>query len=379
MKPIYKILLFGVSTLFSILILKFNFSKVDDLSTFALGTQTVTYYAKDRYMNPIHISAIDSIGERIFVNSWVKTGKKNVILILGNSQTHSVNQKKISEVNYVELLDRNFNDHKVLANTFANASLQDFFISYNYWKSILPIKILVIPVFLDDMRELNGISYNFFPNLVTNKFRFANNDNKLTQKLNKSFSDIYEEELKSKNFNQNDQLSTQEIVEKKLNIKFETNFEFWNNRKNAQGILFSKLYELRNTVFNIKATTIRPMMPSRYSDNIAALNLIVKDARQNNIKVFLYIPPIRNDFEKPYIPNEYIKLKNELQQMANNLEGTVYYEDFDNIIPGKYFGYKESTSLGRQTHEIDFMHFQYMGHRILSDSLSLYLQKNGIR
>jgi hypothetical protein len=378
-KPYFTLFLFGISTLFAILILKLNFSKVTDLTTFALGTKTVTYYAKDKYKNIIHISAIDSIGEKAFLNSWAKSGKKNVILFLGNSQTHSINQKKKGEVNYIELLDKNFNNHKVFANTFANASLQDFLISYNYWKSILPVKILVIPVFLDDMRELNGISYNFFPILISNKFNLVNIENNLIKKINLSFYNIYEKELKSKNPNQIEQISTQDIVEKRLNLLFDRNFDFWNNRKNAQGILFSKLYELRNTIFNIKATTIRPMMPSRYSDNISALDLIVKDAKKNKIKVFLYIPPIRNDFEKPYVPEEYTKLKNELQQIANNSEGAVYFKDFDNIVPGNYFGYKESTSLGRQTYEIDFMHFQYKGHLILSDSLSLYLQKNGIQ
>ncbi len=368
-----------ISLLGGLLILKLSFSKSTDLTTFALGTNTVTYWSKDANNNIIHISAIDSIGTKTLINSWSIAHKKDVLLLLGNSQTHSINQKKRNEVTYVEMLNKKINNYYVVANTFPNASIQDFLISYKYWKNVLPIKAVAIPLFLDDMRESNGIAYDFYPKLVDMNFNFAEKDILLLKNLNLTFSTLHQQKFALNNSNDFDGISTQDKVEKYLNKFLDSNWDVWNNRKNAQGIMFGKLYELRNTIFNIKATTVRRMIPDKYVDNITALNLIIKDASQNRIKLFLYVAPIRNDVTRPYDPKEYYKFKSEIKNLVNKYPNTIIFKDYDNIIPGKYFGYKESTSLGKQTKELDFMHFQFAGHTILFDSLSHLFFKNNIK
>jgi hypothetical protein len=377
MKSRFLIVIFMISFFGGVFILKLFFSNSTDLTNFALGNKTVTYWAKDAKDNLIHISTIDSIGNNTIINSWNQAGQKKVLLVLGNSQTHSINQKNINEFTYVEMLNKRFDLHYVIANTFPNASLQDFFISYKYWTKVLPVKVIVIPLFLDDMRELNGITYDFYPQLVNNNFQFEENDNLLIKKLNNSFSTLREKKIKfEKNY---ENLTTQDKVEKNLNFWLENNSIIWNNRNNAQGLLFGKLYELRNTIFNIKANTVRRMLPEKYTDNMTALELLIKDAKKNDIKLFLYVPPIRKDVKIPYNPNEYNLYKAQLQIIKNMYPNTVYYKDFDNIVPGKYFGFKASTSFGKEKYEIDFMHFQFIGHKILFDSLSVYLFNNGIR
>jgi len=379
MKARVLLIIFIISLFGALLILKVFFSKITDFSTFALGTETVTYWAKDSNENLIHISAIDSVGNNSIINSWTQSGQKNVLLVLGNSQTHSINQKNINEVTFVEMLNKRIDKYYVIANTYPNASLQDFLISYKYWMTVLPVKAVVIPLFLDDMREANGISYDFYPKLVDKNFSFEENDNILLRKLNISFSSLREKKIGLDDSKHNEKLSTQDIVEKYLNTQLDNNWTVWNNRKNAQGILFGKLYELRNTIFNIKATTVRRMIPDKYVDNMTALDLIISDVQKNGIKLFLYVPPIRNDAEKPYDPKEYRLFKSQILDILNKYPNTVYFKDYDKIIPSKYFGHKASTSLGKQTEELDFMHFQYTGHRILSDSLAVFLLNNGIR
>jgi hypothetical protein len=379
MKARVLLIIFAISLVNAILLLKYCFSTATDFSTFALGTETATYWATDSNRNIIHVSTIDSAGNQTLINSWRKAGKKNVLLVLGNSQSHSINQKKEGEVTYIELLHKNVKNYSVFANTFPNASMQDFLISYTYWKSILPIKAVVVPVFLDDMREINGIGYNFYPELGAQNFRFQENGSPLLRKLNRSFLSLRENELFEDSTGNHQHLSTQDKTEKLLNTMLENTWEVWNNRKNAQGLLFGRLYILRNTIFNIKATTVRRMMPDRYADNMAALDLIVSDARKNGIKVLVYVPPIRDDVDKPYDPKEYNTLKVQLQNISNRYLDVVHFKDYDNIVPGKYFGYKATTSLSNEKEELDFMHFQYTGHRILFDSLSAHLLNNGIR
>jgi len=241
------------------------------------------------------------------------------------------------------------------------------------------VKVVIIPLFLDDMREINGIPYDFYPKLVDDNFSFIQNDNFLLKKLNKSLSTIRDKKITLEYSSNNENISTQDKVERYLNMLLDNNWNIWNNRKNAQGILFGNLYQIRNTIFNIKATTVRHMLPEKYADNMSALDLIIKDAKKNDIKIYLYVPPIRNDVVIPYDRKEYNAFKFQLQEIVKNYPNTVYYKDFDNIIPGKYFGHKASTSLGKNTEELDFMHFQFIGHKILFDSLSFYLFNNGIR
>jgi hypothetical protein len=129
----------------------------------ALGTETVTYQATDENKNPIHIQKVNTGEQTLLIDGWKKRGKKPVILFFGNSQTHSINQRKDNEVNFVELLyKRNGNaGQDILCHSIPNASLQDFYLAYAYWKTIFPIKTVIIPVFMDDMRE-GGIRDVFF-------------------------------------------------------------------------------------------------------------------------------------------------------------------------------------------------------------------------
>lgn len=358
-------------------LLKYTFSTKTDYTTFALGTQTVTYWAKDSLSYPIHISTLDSSNFHLIKKRWKKNNSKNVILILGNSQSHSINQKKDKQVTFTELISNKINNHFVLANSFPNASLQDFYISYFYFINNFPVKYVVIPVFLDDMREVNGIDYDFFPEIIkNNSYLLDRKKDNLSIKLSKYIKD--KNELirhSSEKLNQ----TSQEKSELYINDFLTKHYDIWYNRTSAQGFIFGTLYELRNSLFNIKPTTIRKMIPDRYNDNLSALNNIINDALEKKIKILLYIPPIRKDVNLPYDSNEYNKLKFTLKNIVKVDTNHLFYKDYDNIVPSKFFGVKESTNLGNEKVEIDFMHFQFLGHKILSDSICNFFKKNNIQ
>lgn len=360
-------------------LINFNFSENANFENYALGTQTTTYWAKGTDKSIIHISAIDSSNSVQLNNGWQARGKKDVLLVLGNSQGHSINQKKEDEVTFVELLHSSIKSYDVLANTYPNASLQDFMISYFYWRSKLPVKAVLIPIFMDDLREKNGVKDDFYPLLIEEKFRFPEGNNNVFKSLNDDFKFVSETRINKKESDISGFETTQEKVEFFLNSYFDDHFSAWNNRKNVSSAIFSSLYELRNTVFNIKATTVRRMIPNRYNDNLKALDLIIADAKKSDVTIYLYIPPIRNDVQKPYDSIEYEKLKSYLTELPGKHPGRVFLKDFDNIVPGKFFGAKKSTKLGKDELELDFMHFQYAGHKILSDSLYQFLSITNLK
>lgn len=77
----------------------------------ALGTQTSSYQAKGTDGKVIHYLHLDSTETVQFENA-LNGSKDSATLILGNSQTHSINQLKKNDCNYVELLAVN-RQHKV--------------------------------------------------------------------------------------------------------------------------------------------------------------------------------------------------------------------------------------------------------------------------
>ena len=146
------------------------------------------------------------------------------------------------------------------------------------------------------------------------------------------------------------------------------------NRPNVRGDFFNWLYRLRNTVFRIKASTIRKMIPQRYELNMQALKLLVEDCVSERKKSILYIPPIRSDATLPYDENDYNNFKKQVKELSEKMGPLVYFRNYEGIVPAELWGYKAATNL-QSDREIDYMHFQYRGHQIMADSLQLILNQ----
>ncbi len=347
--------------------------KQNNFENFALGKNTSSYFASIDKQS-IHINKLNQTSLSSLKTGWINRGQKDVIFVLGNSQTHGINQKKKDHTNYAELLFRDFTPDsiEILTHSIQNANLQEHLLSFAYCKEILPIRYLVLPVFMDDLRE-SGIRKLFFPKLIADNFKLEG-QSEIIKKIN---AEIKVEEVLDtlpnaareikEDFASLDQ-TVQERSELFLNNILDSLSGSWRNRPNLRGQFFVNLYILRNTVFNINAQTERPIIPQRYKENMEALKEILKYSEKSNIKVLLYIPPIRNDVKIPYNLKKYGEFKGELKSLADNYDN-VSFKNFEDIVPGSLWGTKEATSFFDKE-ELDFMHFQYKGHQILSDSLS---------
>jgi hypothetical protein len=371
----YKYLLeLLISAVLAILVVQLYFNKAIVFEDMALGEETKRYLATDSGY-PIHLVNVDQ-AERSFIEGWKKRGSKPVILNMGNSQTHSINQMKNGEVTYVELLHNRLksDNYDLLANSFPNINLQEFLLLSEYWKTKLDVKALVIPLFMDDLRE-TGIRDVFISNLRASSFRLKDSTSPIVQKINKelsSFSVSADENAAG----DDDMKALHQTVQEKVELGFNTwlsrNSSVWDNRKNVRGDLFNWMYNCRNMVFGITASTRRKMMPSRYNDNMEALKMIIASAKRSGTGLLLYIPPIRKDVSLPYDENEYMAFISTIQTLCN--EQGLVYKNMDAIVPGRYWGFKAATTVGGKK-EIDYMHFQFAGHRILADSLYPCIKK----
>jgi hypothetical protein len=133
------------------------------------------------------------------------------------------------------------------------------------------------------------------------------------------------------------------------------------DRQNLNSLVTLNIYFLRNKIFNIKSSSKRPIIPSRYELNQQFLQLLVELAREKNVKLLFYVIPINPLSENPYVPEQYAAFKKWVETLARdhgvafaNLENVVRSEDW-----GHAFDYKEP----------DFKHYKGEGHRATADAL----------
>tara|TARA_B100001059_G_C17839523_1_gene591037 strand:- start:5819 stop:6862 length:1044 start_codon:yes stop_codon:yes gene_type:complete len=333
----------------SIIIINFSSSNIN-ADEFALGEETTSYYAQNKQGHKIHFSNLNDVN---FDSS------KELILILGNSQTHGINQKKNKDVNYVEILDSHFNSNNIISFSLPNATLNEFYLISLYLTEKFNISQIVLPVFFDDFRE-NEIRPEIV-DFLNSKISIDKLPNSIKQKI------LYVAEEEHHLHNK----STQDLSEQKLNDFF-NKFRLWKNRENLRVQLFTFLYKLRNTVFFISPSSIRYKIKESYDQNLNSLYNLLDNSYKNNIQVLTYIPPIRKDVKIPYDLTEYSDFKKDIKLLKNDFSN-LKYADLDSIVKGEFWGYKNSTNLLKST-EYDFMHFNYYGHKILADTLKTLIK-----
>lgn len=363
MKPRYEILLILLSSILAALILRFEFSGDRRFEDAALGELTVRYQAVDD--SGRHLHTVNQTTEEISqMLVSAKSGKPN-ILVLGNSQTHSINQMRDGEVNYPKLLSRMRPRQNILTNSLPNGNLQEMFAIAGWWMDKIEVSQMVIPVFMDDLRE-DGLRGEFLRAVLDDGF-VMKEQGPVSSKINIELEQLRKpKETAVQGGRKEENPTPQDAVEAFLNERLDERSEVWRNRPNARGDIFIALYQWRNTLFGITASTKRKMIPARYRLNMEALEALLKTCRSRGIKTLVYIPPIRTDVEVPYDLKEYADFKSQVRTLA--LQNGSVFAVLDTIVPGRFWGMKAGTASGGEP-ELDYMHFQGEGHRLLAEAL----------
>lgn len=335
------------------------------------GMKTTSIFADDGNYQ-IHCSDSRDINQCI-EGSRVRNYSNSVIW-LGNSQLHAINQWKHGQTNSVPILFHQLHSTKFDLITLSqpNANLQEHLVLYEYLRQSIPVKALILPVVFDDTRE-DGIREDVARLMSDIKTKEAVLKSKLGGKIGTA----------NQNYQNPDAISVdksvvsstiQSKVESILTEWLDDNWILWKKRPEARGKIFMKyLYVWRNKFFGITANTKRKIIRGRYHDNMLALEAILDSASRNNIVVFLYIAPIRSDVDIPYDPIEYEAFKVDVENLAIKFNSN--FRNLEHLIPGNYWGEKGSIS-DSGVDEIDFMHFQSQGHKLLADELFKFLLAN---
>lgn len=120
-----------------------------------------------------------------------------------------------------------------------------------------------------------------------------------------------------------------------------------------------RLFLARNALLNIKPTSKRPMIQSRYDTNTDLLAVMAEVARVNHVQLILYVTPLNPVAENPYIPEEYAAFKVWIADFAAQRD--IPFANFDNIVPESAWG----EFMGGP----DFKHFRGEGHHITAQAI----------
>ncbi|MDC0470435.1 hypothetical protein OAO13_03520 [Candidatus Pseudothioglobus singularis] len=332
--------------------------KVEDL---ALGKDTETHWGQVNGF-PVHCS--DFVDMHKCINSYYEGGQnQEIVLWLGNSQLHAINQIKPKDTTAIPILHRYVKKDLKYLLTFSqpNANLKEHQFLFEYLVKKLPITTLVLPVVFDDMRETGVRSSLIDADKNQRIASFVKNS------LHNKTPELNQPDL---SLNEQDMIALEDTIqkhsEKYLDLKLKKIWGIWEQRPILRGKILNGLYLFRNRLFGINASTVRRIIPARYQMNMQAFREILQLTKKKNIKALVYIAPLRNDVNIPYDSNEYSNFKTEIQLISEEYD--VKFFNFENLVPGEYWGTKESTTIGGDS-ELDFMHFQAGGHKLLADGL----------
>ncbi len=297
--------------------------------------------------------------EYICVKNLIKdlnTSEKK-LLLFGNSQLGAINQFSEGEINYAHQLALKYNDDDdkfILRSIWMpNATLSEFKEIYlSIEECVLKIDYLIIPLFLDDTRSgiresLKDYSLKICGNSVKSSLD-VNKYMPLDTITNSQFSDRY-------------------ILNRMPYIK---------EAKNLNTHFRTFLYQLRNTLFGITASSERKIIPKEYNKNIDSLKELISLRLEKNLSNIIYIPPLfhySSGKSIPYVRNEYHSFKDEMIEICKVTNCDFY--NFESIVNDDLWGFKGNTSLRENSKEIDFMHFTYLGHKTVFNKLSNVIDK----
>ena len=146
--------LFILITFFGLIYIVNNYSD-SNLSDPAMMGETFDVIAKNKDGKQIHLIDLESN----LVKNVISTidNNKKTIFILGNSQTQSVNQLKNKQSNLIELVSFTLPEYNVISHTMPNMNLQEFWLSFSYWNTKIPIDKVIIPVFLMILEKIKYV------------------------------------------------------------------------------------------------------------------------------------------------------------------------------------------------------------------------------
>lgn len=285
------------------------------------------------------------------------SGPPVIGLWLGNSQMHTVNQRQPDEF-VASLYASEALGWPVRTLSLPNASLQDHLAMFHWALAQRKPDWLVVALCYDDLRE-DGMRPEYAEVTDNAWIDALASAGPAGQKVAGELRTLGETKSGDLQGTTRSSRSTQQVVEDWIQGHL-NGFPAWANRPDVLARWELDVRNMRNAAFNVTSATKRPEIPWRTDQNMRAFDELLRVAEANGVRVLAYIVPLRWDPEPPYFLDKYEAWKREIQTRCD-AAGALYL-DLDRIVPAEFWGSFQEV-------EIDFMHFQGQGHRLLGAAI----------
>lgn len=368
MKPYKSLLLLLLSVTVGLILLYAYNEKRIQADDFALGKENTTR-SETWNGTPFTGHKISDIVPLIRQYSILQANhaldEKKIIAWYGNSQLHTLNQFKIGQhlaPYWLRKLAPCPDCLVPLGLSQSNANPQEELVLSEYVAKRLPVRAVVLEVEFMGFREA-GLRDEFSeiasPDLVKDLSAYP-----VAQDLQ-----VLVNRKAKKNGNGTGNLgldsNLQQNTEAFLSKKLSEIWPLWRDRVNLNTNLLTDLFAFRNWALNIKSENIRKLIKPRYDKNMRALEDMLAHYHKANIPVVMYFAPVRQDKPLPYIREEYEEWKRQVERLAKTYDASCI--NLEKLVPPQDWG----SNFGE---DIDFMHFQEPGHRMVANALYPIIQ-----
>jgi hypothetical protein len=332
-----------------------------DFEAQALGRRTVSHFAA-LGDTPIHCR--DLRDAELCLAGHAHRGARPVVLWLGNSQLHAVNEYEPGDETSASLLWPSLAADELDLLTFSqpNANLQEHLVLYAWLADRLPLRALVLPLVFDDCRESG----------VRGSLTAALDDPGVRARLQRLEigAKILEDNRRSGRRGSLAALhgTLQQPVEAAMVQWLDVRIPLWEERSRTRAAIVLGLYELRNAALGIDASAVRHALPGRQALNLAAAEALLRDARERRIATLVYLAPLRGDVRPRHVPSEYAAFVREAAALAARTGAR--FADLQAAIPVEAWG----SGPDEDGAAADVQHFAEQGHAQLARSVGRELR-----
>jgi hypothetical protein len=347
----------GLAMLMAFAALFFTSRQQTDLQNLAMGEQNTSRIESDHGV-PYTACTVKDI--KMLLESRAGTGQQfKRILWLGNSQLHYINQYREGDHLAPYWLRQAWQGPcrlEPLGCSIPNADLQEYLVLSRFAAMRFPVHMLIVELVFDDLRE-DGLRDDFSEILSPATITELKKSSKTTEIILQRYLSTGDSGEGGKDVLAG---TIQRPVERWLNNRISSLCNLWADRPQIEGKFLVALYYFRNWALGIKPTSTRKMIRARYDLNMDALHDMLAYCHNRGIPVLLYIAPIRQDKHIPYDRSEYNQWKEEVNIIA--AQSGALLINLERLVPGNLWGSYTGD-------DIDFMHFQGAGHRLVAEAL----------
>jgi hypothetical protein len=340
----------------AITFLNFALRKIVDLNNAALGGQTTAVLAE---VDGQRMACFDASDTDVCENAYKRAGDGPAVLWFGNSQNFAINRYKPGDELAVVRVHKWLKNRGTWLVSYAqpNANFDEQAVLFESLIHRYNTRLVILPLFMDKLREQG----------IRDTVAAFMNDPKTAEQVRRSpeWPDVAPLLIKETEPEPERNLTIQAKVEDQVNSLLDQYWPLWRGRSMLRGNVGFVLHQLRNKFFGIHSYTKRPVDPQVYAEKLDVLSKMLQSARDQHVRMLLYIPPYRHDISGPYEDVQYARFKADVRALAVKYDAN--FVDLDNTVPGPLWATVVDTVLGFE--EPDFMHFTAEGHSLLAKAI----------